>query len=169
MKHPMTVWGIGPRLIAAGSAYFALSARLTSAYPALFSLGFIPGPIVRGAGGLLVAVGSAFFIATQAVFMRRHREGKLITTGTFSLCRNPIYATFILFVVPGIGLWTDSWLSVSTGLFMYAVFKASIGKEYDFLREKFGRDYSRYERDVNEMIPAPHFGRRKKAGLKGPK
>jgi protein-S-isoprenylcysteine O-methyltransferase Ste14 len=155
MVKRMTVWGIGPRLFVATVLFFLASSYASRHFQGVFNLDLIPRPITQGLGiGLLIA-GTVFFIATQITFIKEYPKGKLIVTGTFSLCRNPIYAAFILFIVPSIGFLTNSLLALSASLFMYLVFKSSVGREYAYLKEKFGEEYLGYKKRVNEMLPIP--------------
>jgi protein-S-isoprenylcysteine O-methyltransferase Ste14 len=155
MRERMTVWGIGPRLFIATVLFFLASSCVSKYFQGLFTLNFIPRPIIQGLGIVLLGMGIVFFIATQITFINEYPKGKLITSGTFSFCRNPIYATFILFIVPSIGFLTNSWLALSASLFMYLIFKSSIGKEDASLKEKFGDEYLGYKKRVNEILPIP--------------
>lgn len=161
MKKKVTIWGIGPKLIITAVPYFSLASFLSSRFPHIFMLSFIPQFILKSVGGLLLLLGIVFFINTQKVFLREFKKGNLMTTGTYSICRNPIYATFIVFVVPSIAILENSWLAITTSILMYFVFKANIGKEYEYLRDKFGYEYIEYEKRINEILPIPKINKKK--------
>ncbi|MDP4267429.1 MAG: isoprenylcysteine carboxylmethyltransferase family protein [Bacteroidota bacterium] len=149
----MTVFGIGPKIVFTTVPYFILMTYISSEYPSIFNINFIPEYILKTAGILLLSFGILFFIRTQITFIKEIKKGKLITTGTFAYCRNPIYSAFILFIIPSIALLLNSWPSLTASLIAYIVFKINIKKEYNYLRDKFGDEYNEYERKVNEIFP----------------
>ena len=77
--------------------------------------------------------------------------------GAFALVRHPVYAAWIVFLLPGLGLLSRSWLLLVTPLVAYAVFKTLIAKEDDYLTERFGQPYLDYRARVREIIPLPRF------------
>ncbi|NCA75106.1 MAG: hypothetical protein EOM90_02115 [Alphaproteobacteria bacterium] len=46
-----------------------------------------------------------------------------MTTGPYHYCRNPLYATIILLVIPGLALVVNSWLVLTASLVGYIAFK----------------------------------------------
>jgi protein-S-isoprenylcysteine O-methyltransferase Ste14 len=89
------------------------------------------------------------------------RKGELVTTGIYSVVRNPLYAAWILFIAPGILVFFKSWLMLLTPIVAYISFKAFIREEYQYLRNHFGQAYLEYEASVNELLPIPKFRRKK--------
>jgi protein-S-isoprenylcysteine O-methyltransferase Ste14 len=80
-------------------------------------------------------------------------KGKLITTGAYGLCRNPIYSSFILFVLPAISLLTLTWVYAAVSLFMLLWVILFIGKEEKQLAAAFGKEYDDYKSRVDRVIP----------------
>lgn len=157
----MTIFGIGPILAIISMLYLFLTLYLTGRNPLVFEIRFINSRILILLGSILLIAGILFLIFTLNTFYSKYKEGVLITVGTFSLCRNPIYSSFIVFIIPAISLLLNSWLSLTTSFFMYILFKILIRKEYDFLKEKFGEQYNEYEKQVNEILPFPKWLRRR--------
>lgn len=149
----MSIWGIGKYLFFEAILYIIAVMILEQFYPNVFSF---PSNIISQIVGLLfVLMGLLFLIGTLRTFRNKFRKGELLASGTYSLCRNPMYASWIIFLVPGISLLRNSWLMLTTSLFMYIMFKFHIKKEESFLSEKFGQEYSNYKNSVNQLFPFP--------------
>ncbi len=83
--------------------------------------------------------------------------GKLIKTGIYKICRNPLYASFVCFIVPGLMLLTNSWIFLTVPIFMYFVFKLLIKAEERYLENTFGQEYLDYKKETNAIIPKYKF------------
>ena len=94
-------------------------------------------------------------VISARAFSAGFNKGKLVTTGIFSVVRNPIYAAWILFILPGIMMFFQSWLMLATSLVTYIVFKAFIREEEQYLEKTFGQAYLDYKSKVNELFPFP--------------
>jgi steroid 5-alpha reductase family enzyme len=100
-------------------------------------------------------------IASAWVFLSRFKTGKLVTQGTFAWCRNPIYASMILFIIPSLGVIYHSGLILSIAVVLYLGFKISIHGEVIVLKRTFGEEYEAYQKSVNEIFPFPPALKRK--------
>lgn len=128
-----------------------------------FTLRFKPAfSIVQGKssvlmiiGIILVAVGLIMYLITVPFLLKGLRETKLVTKGTFWLCRNPLYASIILFIFPGTALMMNSWLVFTTSIAGYVAFKKYIRKEYEEMEEFFGDEYKKYRESTPEFFPFP--------------
>lgn len=142
--------------IAAFAAPFVVTALVvTIGWHDAVRLGFVPRPFELGAGAVLLLLGLALYAVALPVWLRGIRTGRLITTGAYALCRNPLYAAWILFLVPGLGLLLDSWPIVMLSFVVYAGFKLLVGREYLEFTLAFGPAYRRYEASVPELLPIP--------------
>lgn len=157
----MTYGGIGPRLALSCLPYIALSAVVMRKYPEFLRPGSFDSPlgrkVARVAGSLWLGIGIVFWAVSGVYFLKNFKQGELMTKGPFALTRNPIYASMILFVVPGLGLLSRSGLVLSDALVLYVGFKLSIHGETNVLRRNFGEEYEEYARNVNELFPFPRF------------
>ncbi len=163
MNTKMTFGGIGPKLGLITLPYIILAMVVMQRDPHFLRLKFLDNTLAGIFGYIWISVGLVFYVATIVVFLTDFREGKLVTRGTFSLCRNPIYAAFIVFFIPGLALVFGSGMILSIAIVLYLNFKLSIHGEKIILRRNFGEAYETYEREVNEIIPLP--GLRKKLQL----
>mgnify|MGYP001817165395 FL=1 len=108
-QNEMTIIGQGgkiilftlPSLIAAilVHIYFPQIAALPE------SIGFI-----QPAGYLLLLPGLILWGAAVIQLMTGFSNGKLVTTGAYSVVRNPIYSSVTFFILPGLALMTLTWV-----------------------------------------------------------
>lgn len=163
MKTTLTLGGIGPKLALMNLPYVILSLAIMVRDPEFLNLEFLNTPVAKKIGFIWLLIGCIFWIVSAWVFLRGFKAGQLITHGTFAWCRNPIYASMILFVIPSLGIIFHSGLILSIALVLYIGFKVSIHGEVILLKRTFGEEYDRYEKSVNELFPFPPAFK-KKAG-----
>ncbi len=72
-----------------------------------------------------------------------------------TLCCNPLYASFLLLIIPGISLMMNSWLIMTTSIAGYIVFKIVIRSEYTEMEKFFGDEYIKYRKSTPEFFPFP--------------
>lgn len=155
MKTKMTFGGIGPKLALISLPYIVLAMLVMQRDPQFLKLHIGNSGWISVAGYAWIGIGFLFYIATIVVFLTDFKKGLLVTRGTFGLCRNPIYASFIVFFIPGLALVFQSGMIISIALVLYLNFKISIHGENKVLEREFGEDYADYRKCVNEIIPFP--------------
>jgi len=164
MRTSMTLGGIGPKLALLCLPYVILSLIVMHRYPEFFDLSFLDFPYMKVFGFVWLGTGFIFWFSSAVFFLRHFKAGKLITKGPFALCRNPIYSSLIVFVIPSLGLMFHSGLIFSISLVLYIGFKISIHGESRLLRRTFREEYDEYEKSVNEIFPFPRYLFRGKGG-----
>jgi protein-S-isoprenylcysteine O-methyltransferase Ste14 len=157
MRKSMTLGGIGPKLALLCLPYIMLSLIVMYRYPEFFDLKFLNSNSVKIIGSVWSGAGFIFWITAAIFFLKHFKPGKLITTGTFALCRNPIYSSIIVFMIPGLALIFHSGLIFSISLVLYIGFRISIHGESHILKDIFGEEYVKYEMSVNKILPFPRF------------
>ncbi|MZP55678.1 MAG: hypothetical protein GT600_09535 [Bacteroidales bacterium] len=155
MKTSMTLFGCGPKLALLCLPYIILSLVVMYIYPEFFDLKFLDNIYARVSGYVWLVIGIVFWIYSAVYFLKYFKPGQLITNGPFGLCRNPIYSSIIVFIIPSLALIFHSGLTFSISLVLYIGFKISIHGETNVLRRIFGEEYDKYEKSVNEIIPFP--------------
>lgn len=155
MKTPMTLGGIGPKLALLCAPYIVLSLVVMHRDPGFFDLRFLAVPYIKIFGFVWLGAGLIFWVSSAISFLKHFKKGKLITRGPYALCRNPIYASIIVFITPSLALIFHSGLIFTMALVLYSGFKISIHGETHLLRKAFGEEYEAYERSVNEIFPFP--------------
>ncbi len=153
----MTLFGCGPKLALVCLPYVILSLIVMYKYPEFLDLKFLNFPYIKVLGFVWLGLGIIFWIYSAISFLKDFKPGKLITQGPFALCRNPIYSSIIVFIIPSLALIFHSGLIFSIALVLYLGFKISIHGETNVLRRIFGEEYEIYEKSVNEIIPFPRY------------
>ena len=154
-KNTLPVFGVGP--------VYAVSCLLLTAFGLfLKKKGFLNGGDLPGLksvamiiGGLLIFIGVALWIYA-VIIQRISREissGNLVTTGIYSIVRNPIYLAFLC-VCTGILVTAHNVylliFPVVSYIFLTILMKQT---EEKWLLEKFGTEYAEYCKHVNRVIP----------------
>ena len=156
--HQERTWGgIGPKLALITLPYVILSIAVAQRDPEFLALSFFNAAAAQLAGLLLLAVGVVFWLWSAIVFLAEFKKGHLITRGPYGLCRNPIYASFMVFVLPALSLIFRSGIILSIDLALYINFKMAIHGERLLLQQSFGEAYDAYSKRVNELFPFPRF------------
>jgi len=155
MKSSMTLFGCGPKLALLCLPYILLSLTVMFRYPEFLNLGFLEHLFFKYMGFIWLVLGIIYWIYSAVWFLKYFKPGRLITTGPFALCRNPIYSSIIVFIIPALALIFHSGLLFSIALVLYLGFRISIHGETIVLRRIFGEDYEIYEKSVNEIFPFP--------------
>jgi protein-S-isoprenylcysteine O-methyltransferase Ste14 len=155
MEARLSRWGVGPKIALGAGGYAVLALVASCLWPEVCSLRFIPSWILYSLGGILCVLGIPLWLAGIHAAMSAYNRDELMTSGVFGLVRHPIYAAWIVFLLPGIALLCQSWLLFGASLTGYAVFKLSIQREDDYLAQRFGQAYLDYRSRVNELFPWP--------------
>ena len=153
----MTRCGIGPEFSIAAVLSGILTGWLTCLFSGHFTILCIPYWLLGTFGTGFLVAGIVVYVYSLRIFNRGYRKGQLVVDGPYSIVRHPIYAAWILLICPGFVLFFRSWLMLFVPLVAYVSFKAYIHKEDDYLKNKFGSDYSDYQSKVNEFFPDWRF------------
>ena len=78
---------------------------------------------------------------------------RLVTSGPFALCRNPMYLGHLIFLA-GLALSLHSWLGAGLALASAAWLQLRVRRDERRLAERFGRAYMQYRARVKRWIPA---------------
>lgn len=106
-------------------------------------------------GILCITIGVILWLSAVLVTKidRKIKEGKLITTGIYSIVRNPIYSAF-LFIFTGIIFLVNNIyllvLPITFWIYLTILLKLT---EEKWLKDKFTDEYDRYSKNVNRVIP----------------
>lgn len=159
MTRKISLWGVGPS-IAAAASYAILAGLATWKWPQGCVVSAPLRPIFLAVGLALILIGLPTLVVAARAATIAYRSDTLATTGVFGLVRNPIYAAWIVLLIPGLTLLSMSWPVMLTPAVAYLAFKSRIGHETEYLEQRFGEAYRTYPTEVNELIP--FFGRRRR-------
>ena len=154
-KEHLPIFGFGPLIVSFQAALTLLGIVLSAL--GYFAFGKIPALNIplKVVGVFLILLGIAMYLAAafHSRLYKHISENKLVTTGVYSIVRNPVYSAFwlactgavcmsnnlVLFIVPVLG-WA----------FMTVVVKLT---EEKWLKELYGEAYIAYCKKVNRCIP----------------
>jgi proline iminopeptidase len=148
----MNIFGQGIRimLFTAPAAAGAVWAHLRR--PDLVGLP-LPGSVLMPLGVALLLLGLVFWLTAIVQLLVGFPRGRLVTSGAYGVCRNPIYSSMGLFVLPGLSLATRTWVYlVAAAVLILGVWIFIPREERDLLRV-FGEEYRRYTASVHRIIP----------------
>jgi protein-S-isoprenylcysteine O-methyltransferase Ste14 len=147
--------GIGPKMATVLLPYLVLSIVLSTHFKNVFVFTTSGDRTLLICGIVLLIIGLIFYGSTVSLLLKGLNETRLVTTGAYSLCQNPLYSSIVLFIIPALSLILNSWLVLSASITGYILFKIHIKKEYNELEKFFGDDYKRYKSETPEFFPFP--------------
>jgi protein-S-isoprenylcysteine O-methyltransferase Ste14 len=154
-KPPMGWEGVGPKMGLALAPWLAAAIGLRIWLPDASAIPGLPDTARLVIGGVVLVAGLAFWLWSAIHFVRHFFTGKLVTDGPFAWCRNPIYASFIVMLIPAAALLANAWPLLAVDVVLYVVFRRFIGAEDRALAGHFGDAYETYRRAVGEVLPVP--------------
>lgn len=150
--------GVGPAIMVGDLAFLAVAIVANRLWPEASRFLVEPSLPLTIAGALWIALGVALWALTLRSFLHGFPRGELITTGPYGLCRHPLYASFVLFVVPGIGLVTQTWTILLAALAGIALTSTLIPREERAMDLEFGAAWRDYCARTSRLVPLPHTG-----------
>ncbi|SDK56859.1 Protein-S-isoprenylcysteine O-methyltransferase Ste14 [Maridesulfovibrio ferrireducens] len=153
-KQKVNFFGVGPKIIRPTIAYGIAATLLTLFYPELFLMNFISGTAFHIIGGIFLGFGIAFIFISGPAMKRAVSLGRLETTGTFAIVRNPLYFAWIAFIFPGSAIASQAWLLFGMSAIAFYLFIKLIPQEEAMLEETFGEEFLTYKKAVPAIIPS---------------
>jgi protein-S-isoprenylcysteine O-methyltransferase Ste14 len=147
----MSRWGVGPVFAAGSIALVATLSAINIFFLPTLTLSHNLVAFILGTG--LMATGTAVLVVVLVQVHSAFGNRRLVTDGVYACMRDPVYAVWILLIVPGLALATGVLLVAIAPFLMYLLFKALIGKEEAYLEMTFGKEYLDYKKKVNSVIP----------------
>lgn len=143
-------WESPPTWLVATAAVIWAQARLVPLLP--------PGPLLRGAGLLLIVAGLAVMAVAIASFARhrttvlpREVPQRLLTTGLYGLSRNPIYLADAM-ILAGLALRLDAATLPWVAVFAAVIERRFIRGEEAVCAATFGADWQAYVARVRRWM-----------------
>ena len=131
-----------------------LGIALNKAWPLLFMplTLWLLGPLVTLCSVLLFVLSLREFRAADTPVRGSERTTTIVRTGPYRFSRNPIYLSFILFVV-GLSVWANNlWLLITLVPAVGIIATVVIPREERFLERNFHDQYSSYKATVRRWL-----------------
>jgi protein-S-isoprenylcysteine O-methyltransferase Ste14 len=80
--------------------------------------------------------------------LRAFRRHDLATTGFYAIAPNPMFMSYVLFILPGLSLLLRSWLVLTSSLVFYVLIRVMSRPEEEWLKQEFGERYLEYRKRV---------------------
>ena len=151
----LNFFGVGPKIARSIFPWLAMTIILTIIKKDIFRFTASDISSVRIAGIIVLGLGLIFYFLTVPALLKGLKETRLMTKGGFYMCQNPLYASVILLIIPGVALLSNSWLILTTSIIGYIMFRINIHAEYSELEKVFGEEYHKYKKDTPEFFPFP--------------
>jgi protein-S-isoprenylcysteine O-methyltransferase Ste14 len=148
MSQRMTIFGIGHKLALISFPYLLLTIGLHYWFAPFFTIRGIPAQLMTITGGILITIGLLINFSAAFAMMRAFADHRLLTGGWYACFKNPMYASFIFFTIPGLSLLLNSWLVWTGSIFLFLSLRRFIRVEESYLKTEFGEAYREYQQKV---------------------
>jgi protein-S-isoprenylcysteine O-methyltransferase Ste14 len=108
---------------------------------------------IRPVGYVLLVPGLLLWGAAIVQLLTGFPRGELVTTGAYSVVRNPIYSSATFLLLPAVALLTLTWVYLVPAACLYLGVTLFIGTEERQLTQAFGGEYERYLARVDRLVP----------------
>jgi protein-S-isoprenylcysteine O-methyltransferase Ste14 len=149
--------GVGPKIVRRTLPFIFAAIALSVWFPDIAGIPFIQSPYLKFTGWIWTALGFIVWVAAIAQFAKGFPKGALVTNGLYSLSRNPIYSSYILFILPGIALICNNWCFLLSAVVMYIATIILVKDEEAQLQLTFGSQYTRYCQKTNRVFFFPRL------------
>jgi protein-S-isoprenylcysteine O-methyltransferase Ste14 len=147
MAKKMTVMGTGPATAVPAFAYLALTIVLDHVFSPRFRMHGSFGAFLPW-GVALIAIGLVVLALSSVQMLHAFKRHELATTGWYAIAPNPMFMSYVVFILPGLALLLRSWLVLTASLVFYILVKVFTRAEDEWLLQEFGERYVAYRRKV---------------------
>jgi len=144
--------GVGPRIMLITAPVLITAIAFEIQAVPFSDFVFTKNNIAKTAGWLWLIAGIVAFVSTMAQFITNFPKGELITKGMYACSRNPIYASWIVFILPATGLICSNWVFFVAAFVMCVATVFLVKKEEDELLQCFGKQYFEYKKRVGIIV-----------------
>jgi protein-S-isoprenylcysteine O-methyltransferase Ste14 len=144
MNREMKIAGVAPLIAGPTFVYMILTIIVSSFENPFFSMTKQNREALNIIGIILILLGIMMVISCARKLLNSFNSNLLMTDGLYKIFRNPMYAAYLLFIIPGICLLFNSWLVLTTIIINYILFTIFIRREHTYLQDKFGKEYEKY-------------------------
>ena len=140
----MKITGVGPKIAIPSIIYLLITIIADRLFYPTFKITTGSHTILLIIGVILILAGTGLVIICARKLVKSFNANLLMTDGPYKVCRNPLYAIYLILVYPGLSLILNSWLVLTSVIVNFILLRAFIKVEYQYLEEKFGEEYRTY-------------------------
>jgi protein-S-isoprenylcysteine O-methyltransferase Ste14 len=155
MTKDMTAIGAEKKIAAITLPCLGIACSAGIIFPERFKIGCLSIPLLFGSGLGLIVVGLSLYGTAAIMMLRAFRRGRLETRGPFAISRNPMYASFMALLLPGLALALNNWLILAAIAALCAATNHFVKEEERRLELKFGPLWKDYAARVGRFFPKP--------------
>ncbi|QLA17912.1 methyltransferase family protein [Desulfolutivibrio sulfoxidireducens] len=149
----MNRWGAGTALYRASLCYTKLAFLYDELLFAAVARPYVKYLPVRPVGTALVLLGIAIYAAAIMRLYQSYDTSRLETGGIYAVLRHPMYAAWVVCIIPGVSLLAGGFLVLTAPLFTAFVYRLAIRHEEVWLESTFGETYRAYRARVGGVVP----------------
>lgn len=153
MSRKRSRFGIGPIWTILSILFTIFILKINQQYLSGMKIPHISGLELKVAGMIIIIPGIIIFIKSIIDFNTAYKVNRLVTSGVYSIFRHPLYASIILFIVPGMVLILQYVLVITVPIVMYILCRLLLPIEERKLKKSFGNEYLEYKKRVNAIFP----------------
>jgi protein-S-isoprenylcysteine O-methyltransferase Ste14 len=147
-EEEMKIAGVAPQIAIPTFLYMLITIIIDQLTRPLFQMTQRNDSNFLIIGILLILFGVLIVVTIGKKLLKSFHENILMTEGLYKIFRNPMYVSYLIFIIPGIGLVFNSWLVFTAIIINFILFQIYIKKEYRYLEEKYGEQYKLYLKKV---------------------
>ncbi|MGE5429436.1 MAG: methyltransferase family protein [Syntrophomonadaceae bacterium] len=144
----MKITGSAPAIAIPTFLYFFLMVIIDSYTQHAFRITENYYGTLAAIAAIMILTGVVGVAASARKLLKCFKQRVLITDGPYRICRNPMYASYVFFVIPGLCLLFNSWLVLTTVIVNFSLTLIFVPREYAYLEETFGDEYRTYLKSV---------------------
>ncbi|MGE5682911.1 MAG: methyltransferase family protein [Bacillota bacterium] len=140
----MKITGSAPVIAIPTFIYLLLTVIISSYMKPAFRITEDHYTVLAAIAAIMIITGIIGVVSVARKLLVCFKQKVLMTDGLFRVCRNPMYVSYILFIIPGICLLFNSWLVLTTPIINITLTLIFVPKEYEYLEQTFGDEYRQY-------------------------
>jgi len=144
--------GVGPRIMLRTIPIVLVAIACGIFESELVNMNLFDNDLVKTFGWIWLLAGVATFAIALAQFITNFPKGKLISVGMYACSRNPIYSSWIIFILPALSLVLNNWLFFAAAYVMARSTISLVKEEEKELQQVFGKEYEEYKYRVGSII-----------------
>lgn len=140
----MKITGVAPQIAILTFLYMFLVIIIDYSTIPFFNITNSYYPTFPILGIILILIGIIMIFNVAKKLRKSFISNILMTDGLYRIFRNPMYVAYLIFIIPGICFFFNSWLVFTSIIINFILFQIFIQKEYKYLANRYGEEYKIY-------------------------